>query len=85
MPLQALGQSEAFLSTHLPHARREECPSTAGAALSLLEDTGGEEGEGAAICSSAVLELHPELEVLSKGIQSISGKLFVSRSSIKAH
>jgi len=73
---QALGQSSIFLSTHLPHARLQNWPSTAGAALSLLDEASGEDGdddgEGAAICSQAVLELDPRLEVLHEGAQSTS-------------
>lgn len=58
---------------------RQKWASTAGAAVSLLdgctsvEDEDGS-GHGAAICSKAVADLHPELEVLHVGTQDISGQ-----------
>ncbi|CAD6578188.1 MAG: hypothetical protein TREMPRED_002131 [Tremellales sp. Tagirdzhanova-0007] len=69
---QALGQSSIFLSTHLPNAERRPWPSTAGAALSLHQSNDEEDGEGAAICSRAVLDEQPELVSLQDGIQATS-------------
>jgi len=68
---QALGQSSSFLSTHLPQATLHPWPSTAAAAQSIIhpDPEADAEGPGAAICSEAVLELHPELEVLWEGTQ----------------
>ncbi|WVQ95743.1 hypothetical protein IAU59_002842 [Kwoniella sp. CBS 9459] len=70
---QALGQSSVFLSQNLPHAVRQKWPSTAGAAVSLVSPSPADviAGPGAAICSKGVVRLHPELEILYEGTQSI--------------
>jgi prephenate dehydratase len=73
---QAIGQSSAFLDQHLPTAKRIPWPSTAGAAMSLLDemlDT-DVEGAGAAICSASAVADQPELEVLYEGTQAIKGE-----------
>ncbi|WVQ86002.1 hypothetical protein IAT38_008170 [Cryptococcus sp. DSM 104549] len=69
---QALGQSQVFLSKRLPSAKRQNWPSTAGAAVSLLSPTPEDlkAGPGAAIASKAILSLYPdELELLWEGTQ----------------
>ncbi|KIR51550.1 prephenate dehydratase [Cryptococcus gattii Ru294] len=67
---QALGQSSSFLAERLPGIKLEKWSSTAGAAVSLLQNTGNADDKGAAICSKAVLDLYPDhLEVLHEGTQ----------------
>ncbi|OWT38011.1 prephenate dehydratase [Cryptococcus neoformans] len=67
---QALGQSSSFLAERLPGVKLEKWSSTAGAAVSLLQNTGNADDKGAAICSKAVLDLYPDhLEVLHEGTQ----------------
>lgn len=79
---QALGQSSAFLAQHLPRAKLHPWPSTAGAAMSLLDpgdsaDGQGQDGEGlgagAAICSASAIADTPDLEVIYEGTQAING------------
>jgi prephenate dehydratase len=75
---QAIGQSSKFLAERLPLAEVEHWPSTAAAALSLLDDSrcGTSSGSGAAICSKTVVESHPDLEVLYDGTQGIDSEPF---------
>lgn len=71
---QALGQSSSFLAERLPGVKLEKWSSTAGAAVSLLQNTGNADDKGAAICSKAVLDLYPDhLEVLHEGTQYGNG------------
>lgn len=90
---QALGQSSTFLNTHLPNTKRISTASTALAAESLLgpisfrdSDRAASEAEGvigrAAICSSSVVGIYPELEVLYEGTQDRSGMSPSSLNSI---
>lgn len=60
---QALGQCSEFLTKHLPHAAREETPSTAEAVALLQSD------KDAAIASELAAELS-NAQVLFRGIQN---------------
>ncbi|WWC72357.1 uncharacterized protein I206_106319 [Kwoniella pini CBS 10737] len=86
---QALGQSSKFIKTHYSTARLKTYPSTAGAAISLLNPTSSdlEEGEGAALCSKAAAKLYEDqLDVLYEGTQGISNNFtrFILLSSSSA-
>ncbi|EIW69771.1 hypothetical protein TREMEDRAFT_61538 [Tremella mesenterica DSM 1558] len=71
---QALTQSTIFLHTHLPFATLHPWRSTASAALSLLQLSPEDPpGDGAALCSKAVLTLYPQLELLYEGTQAGNG------------
>ncbi|WWC65464.1 uncharacterized protein I303_108082 [Kwoniella dejecticola CBS 10117] len=72
---QALGQSSKFIKAQYPTAKLKTYPSTAGAAISLLNPTEAdlEEGEGAALCSKAAAKLYEDqLDILYEGTQGIS-------------
>ncbi|KAK6906856.1 hypothetical protein I203_100843 [Kwoniella mangroviensis CBS 8507] len=70
---QALGQSSNFIKTHFPSAKLKTYPSTAGAAVSLINDLNEDEGEGAALCSKAAAKLYEDkLDILYQGTQGIS-------------
>ncbi|WVW81109.1 hypothetical protein I302_103100 [Kwoniella bestiolae CBS 10118] len=70
---QALGQSSKFIETHFPTAKLKTYPSTAGAAVSLINDLDEGEGKGAALCSKAAAKLYEDkLDVLYQGTQGIS-------------
>ena len=67
---QALGQCSQYLSEHFPDAILEKRPSTADAAMSLLDPDEGFEGDRAAICSSVCATMFENLEVVATGIQN---------------
>ena len=64
---QAFGQSEAFLSTYLKLAKRQEVSSTSEAAKFVAEDGSG---EAAAIASRLAANVHG-LSILAEGIQDV--------------
>ncbi|ORY35884.1 Prephenate dehydratase-domain-containing protein [Naematelia encephala] len=71
---QALGQCKRFLNSRIPHAKTQKWASTAGAALSLLDDNENddlqlEREEGAAICSRAALDEVDGLDIIAEDIQ----------------
>ncbi len=63
---QALGQCQAFLKTHLSHARQVPVYDTAGAARQIAEER---LAHAAAIASAAAAEEYG-LEILARGIES---------------
>ncbi|WWC92063.1 uncharacterized protein L201_007017 [Kwoniella dendrophila CBS 6074] len=72
---QALGQSSNFIKSNYPLVKLKTYPSTAGAAISLLNPTNEDiiEGQGAALCSKAAAKLYEnDLDVLYEGTQGIS-------------
>lgn len=68
---QALGQCKAFLKGFLPRASLVPTDSTASAARALLNPPSEsfDPFKSAAICSTVVTSLFPDLEVLRTGIQ----------------
>lgn len=88
-PTQALGQSAIFLRDNLPKATTQRWPSTAGAAMSLLDesDPSVNVAHGAAICSKAVLKGYSDqLDCIYEGTQGIDSEssLFSTPPSLGA-
>ncbi|KAL4064921.1 Prephenate dehydratase-domain-containing protein [Scleroderma yunnanense] len=71
---QALGQCRSFLALHLPRASLVPTDSTASAAEEIATGTGAfDPYTCAAICSSIIVTIYKNLEVLQEGIQDGEG------------